>query len=292
MAGPFFIPDLSAWQGPLPDFDAIAADSRMVGAIIKSSQGLGPGVAKGHSPLWFQTNWPRLRAAGGSRYGYSWFRGSYHYATPNASGTAQADYVVSALERAGGWDPFGDMPPAWDFEDSKAKIWTGAGITKQQVIDISSQFAERIKVLLGKAPILYTGATWRQYGITASAGFQQLWTSHLDKMTAYGWPNSSLALWQYSGDGEYYNPATAFLYGYPTTIQGVEGTLDMNVVLDGGAPATLIERVRAVLIDGSARSTRPTPARGGGSLFVPIAIGTSLLAAGLLLMRQGKESLF
>lgn len=43
MAGPFFIPDLSSWQGNLPDFSAISAQPNMVGYIIKSSHGVGSG---------------------------------------------------------------------------------------------------------------------------------------------------------------------------------------------------------------------------------------------------------
>src|SRR5574342_739774 len=65
MAGPFFIPDLSSWEGNTPNFDAVAAMPDAVGCIIKSSQGLGPGVSPqhGHSLTWFKDNWPRVAAA-------------------------------------------------------------------------------------------------------------------------------------------------------------------------------------------------------------------------------------
>jgi GH25 family lysozyme M1 (1,4-beta-N-acetylmuramidase) len=264
-SGPFFIPDVYSHDlGDAPNFSALAAQPRIVGCIIKATQGVS------YAPAWFTNNWPRVRAAGGSRYGTSWFRGCYHYATPDASGTAQADFVVAALERAGGWND-NDIPPAWDFEDGAAKIWTGRGISKQQVIDTSSQFAERIKSRLGCTPILYTGATWRQYGITSSAGFSQMWSSHLDKMAPFGWPNTRYAMWQYAGDGKYYNPATA-VRGYPLSVPGW-GATDMNVVMSGGVAATSIEQVRRSLT-------------GSGGLLVPLLVLGGLLALGVMLARH------
>jgi GH25 family lysozyme M1 (1,4-beta-N-acetylmuramidase) len=285
VAGPFFIPDVSSWQGNAPNFDAIAAAGpSYVGCIIKSSQGLGPGVSPqhGHSLTWFKDNWPRVAAAGGSRYGTSWFRGCYHYATTTASGTAQADHVLKTVDRAGGW-AFGDMPPAWDLEGSE---WT----SRQQIIDISSQFAERIKQQLGKPPILYTGSTWRTFGAKDRAGFQALWTTHMDKMERFGWPNASIILHQYVGSGKYYNPSsTPAKLGYPTGVPGLEGSADMNVVMDGGSPATSIQRVRALLTSGRAGATTD---RGGVSMPLVIGIGAAgLLALGLVMANAGRDEL-
>jgi hypothetical protein len=248
-SGPYFVADLSAWEGAMPDFPALANDPRMVGCIIKATQGTT------YAPPWFMANWSRVRDAGSSRYGDSWFRGCYHFGTPTPSGADQADYLLAAVETAGGWDS-GDMPPAWDLEGPP---WTSA----QQIIDVSSQFCDRIKQLTGKTPILYTGATWRQYGITDKCGFSQMWSSHLDVMAPYGWPNSSYALWQYGGDGKYYDPATA-AFGYPTTIGGL-GAIDMSVVMDGGAPATSLDQVRSALLN-------------RGSWLAPLVLGAGLIA--------------
>jgi|GEM_PF-6428108 len=309
----FFIPDVSSWQGNLPNFSAVAADPTMVGCIIKSSQGLGPGVRTdlGHSPTWFIDNWPRVAAAGGARYGTSWFRGCYTYGTPASSGTAQADYMLATVERAGGWS-FGDMSPAWDLE---GKAWT----SKQQVIDISSQFAERIKQVLGKAPILYTGVTWRKFKITERAGFGALWSTHMNIMEPYGWPNESYVLWQFVGTGKHYNPATVVL-GFPTGVPGFPESTDMNVVVDRGSTNTTIERVREILTGRVAppderpqpwvppqeerlapreessrrgRGEMPTPEeppdRGGALL--PLLIGTGLFVAGALIAKHVREDL-
>ncbi|HSX22283.1 MAG TPA: GH25 family lysozyme [Gaiellaceae bacterium] len=282
MAGPFFIPDLSSWEGNSPNFDAIAADSRMVGCLIKSSQGLGPGVRPdlGHSLTWFKDNWPRVAAAGGSRYGTSWFRGLYHYASTAATGAAQADYVLQTVERAGGW-AFGDLPPAWDLEGAE---WT----SRQQIVDISSQFAERIRSRYGRAPILYTGSIWRKFGVTDAAGFASIWTTHMDLMAPFGWPNDKVILHQYVGDGKYWNPSsTPAKLGYPTSVLGLSAKVDMNVVMDGGTPATSIERVRAVLTSG-----RPGAAERGG-VSTPLLIGAAagLAALGLMIASVGRDEL-
>lgn len=290
MAGPFFIPDVSSWQGNAPNFDAIAdAGPNYVGCIIKSSQGLGPGVSPqyGHSLTWFRDNWPRVRAAGRDRYGESWFRGCYHFATPRASGTAQADFVLSTVERAGGWGE-GDMPPAWDLE---GKEWT----SRQQIIDVSSQFADRIKQKLGRPPLLYTGSTWRKFGITERAGFDALWTTHMDLMAKFGWPNQRIVLQQYVGDGKYYNPSSApAKLGYPTGVAGMGVDVDMNVVLDGGVPATSIDRVRAILMGQSGPYTsqgeRERGSVGGVSLPIVIGIG-GLLAIGIMIASAGRDEL-
>jgi hypothetical protein len=280
MAGPFFIPDLSSWEGNAPNFDAIAAAPGMVGCIIKSSEGLSPGVRVdlGHSPTWFKDNWQRVRAAGGTRYGTNWFRGCYHYGTPTPGGDVQADYMLTTVERAGGWGD-GDLAPAWDLE---GKLWT----SRQQIVDVSSQFADRIKQRLGRTPILYTGSTWRQFGIKERAGFEEMWTPHMDLMVPFGWPNARVILHQYVGDGKYYNPSSQpAKLGYPTEVPGLSAKVDMNVVMDGGSPATSIDRVRAILMGSGAA------ARGGVSMPIVIGVGAGLLALGLMIASTGRDEL-
>lgn len=276
MAGPFFIPDLSAHQGPSPDFGAIAEDPRMVGCILKATQGVT------YAPAWFTQNWPRVRAVGGDRYGRSWFRGCYHFATPTPGGAAQADYLLAAVDRAGGWGD-GDLAPAWDLEGAK---WS----SKQQIVDVSSAFAERVKMQLGRTPILYTGATWRQFNVTQRAGFQQLWSTHMDKMAAYGWPNDRYVLWQYAGTGKLYNPLTKVL-GFPAYVEGINQGEDMNVVLDGGVPATSLERVRAVLTGLDALRDVPVakPRGQSGKSMVPVAVGAALVIAGAIALAYASD---
>jgi hypothetical protein len=98
-----------------------------------------------------------------------------------------------------------------------------------------------------------------------------MWSSHLGVMTPFGWPTSSYALWQYAGDGKYYNPATSAL-GYPQTVANL-GSIDMNVVMDRGVAATDIGRVRQILT-------------GKGSLLVPLLLVGGLVMAGVALARH------
>jgi GH25 family lysozyme M1 (1,4-beta-N-acetylmuramidase) len=278
----FFIPDLSSWEGNAPNFDAIAAAPNMVGCIIKASEGISPGVRidLGHSPTWFKDNWQRVRAAGGSRYGTNWFRGCYHFGTPTPGGDVQADYLLTTVDRAGGWGD-GDLAPAWDLE---GKLWT----SQQQIIDVSSAFAARIQQRLGRAPILYTGSVWRQFSVKDKAGFGAMWSPHLNLMEPFGWPNSSYVLWQYVGDGKYWNPATA-MFGYPTNVPGLDAKVDMNVVIDGGAPATSIDRVRTILTGrgGGFMSS----GRGGVSVPLIVGVGAGLLALGLMIAGASRDEL-
>lgn len=268
-SGPYFLPDIYENDlGPAPNFDALAARSDVVGCILKATQGVS------YSPAWFATNWPRVQLAGGDRYGGSWFRGAYHFGTPAASGSDQADYLLSAIDNAGGWDD-GDMLPAWDLE---GKGWS----SKQQVVDISSQFSQRIRALTGKTPLLYAGSLIRDMGITDHMGFSQLWTPQID-MQAAAWSVSDYALWQYAGDGgrgydlRMNYPASGSM-AFPLTIPGWGGT-DMNVVMDGGMPANDIGTVKSILT-------------GGSSLTVPLILGAGALLLYFLSRHRHGERLW
>lgn len=223
---PFFVADLYEQDlGPSPNFAALAADPRIVGVILKATQGVQ------YAPAWFQTNWGRARVCG--------IRGAYHFGMPISSGAQQADFFLAAIAAAGGFSGE-DMPAIWDLEGS---IWTSS----QQIIDRSSEFSARILERTGKRPLLYAGATIRDNQITDHMGFDGLYTPHLD-MSRAGWPLSSYKLWQYAGDGKLYNPASA-AYGFPTSIPGWGGT-DMSVVMDGGVFAASRDAARGVLIGG------------------------------------------
>lgn len=228
---PFFVADLYANDlGPSPNFGALAADPRVVGVILKATQGVQ------YAPAWFQTNWSRAAVCG--------IRGAYHFGMPSSSGDAQADFMLAAITQAGGFSPT-DMTPIWDLEGS---TWTSS----QQIVDRSSEFSARILERTGKRPLLYAGAAIRDRGITDRMGFEGLWTPHLD-MSRAGWPLSSYTLWQYAGDGALYNHASA-VYGFPTSIPGWGGT-DMSVVMDQGAFAASRDAARRVLIGGWSWST-------------------------------------
>jgi hypothetical protein len=223
---PFFVADLYANDlGPTPNFAALAADPRIVGVILKATQGTY------YAPGWLMANWPRARAVG--------IRGAYHFGDPNSSGTAQADFFLSAMATAGGLTD-GDMPAIWDLEGA---VWS----SNQQIIDVSSAFAARILQRTGRSPLLYTGATVRDRGITDRMGFDGIWTPHLD-MSRAGWRLADYKLWQFAGDGRLYDPTSA-VYGFPTQIPGWGGT-DMSVVMDGGVFASSRAAAERVLVGG------------------------------------------
>jgi len=234
MTAGIFVPDIYEQDlGPTPNFAALAARSDIAGVIIKATQGVQ------YSPAWFTVNWGRARAAAGARYGSTFFRGCYHFGMPTTRGDVQADFCLAAIAKAGGLAS-GDMPIAWDLEGS---AWSSA----QQIVDISSQFAERVRARTGKTPVLYSGATVRDRGIKNRMGYGKMWTPHLD-MSKAGWSLKDYTLWQYAGDGKLYNPASA-VYGFPTSIPGW-GATDMNVVMKNGAFASSISDARAVLMGG------------------------------------------
>lgn len=223
---PFFVADLYANDlGPTPNFAALAADPRIVGVILKATQGTY------YAPGWLAMNWARAKVCG--------IRGAYHFGDPNSSGAAQADYFLNALAAAGGMTS-SDMPAIWDLEGA---AWQ----SNQQIVDVSSAFAARILERTGKRPLLYTGATVRDRGIRDRMGFDGIWTPHLD-MNKAGWALSDYKLWQYAGDGKLYNPASA-VYGFPTSIPGWGGT-DMSVVMAGGAFASSRAIAERVLVGG------------------------------------------
>lgn len=223
---PFFVPDIYSLDlGEAPNFAALAQREDIVGVILKATQGIT------YAPQWFVNNWGRAKVAG--------VRGCYHFADPYSTGTQQADFCLNHVMRAGGLSS-SDMPIAYDLEGS---AWSSS----QQIIDVASSFSARVLALTGRRPILYTGATVRDRGITNRMGYSQMWTPHLD-MSKAGWPLSTYALWQYAGDGKLYNPASA-IYGFPLAIPGW-GATDMNVVMANGTFASSRSQAQSVLTGG------------------------------------------
>jgi hypothetical protein len=190
--------------------------------------------------------------------------------------------MLNTVEKAGGWGD-GDLAPAWDLE---GKEWS----SRQQIVDVSSAFADRITQRIGRAPILYTGSVWRKFGVKDRAGFGAMWTTHMDLMASFGWPNESIILHQYVGDGNYWSQASLpAKRGYPTSVPGLSAKVDMNVIMDGGAPATSIERVRAILTGRGGLLSR-----GGGGISMPLVIGigaAGLLTIGLAIASAGNDDL-
>lgn len=219
-AHPILLPDL--YMGDAnghPDWTSLSRDPRFSGAIIKALEGIS--YPKG-AP-WFARQWPSLRAAGGSRYGQAWFRGCYQYLIMEDDGTAQAEAYLAAVAAAGGWGP-GDLPPIVDVERGQEGS-TNHGASKQQVIDVTSAWAAKVRAELGGVILLYGRGAMNDLGITDHMGCDYLWAPQynhvLDSTDNIGWPAELVKLWQYT-DG------SANFTTYPRMAPGI-GATDLSV---------------------------------------------------------------
>lgn len=192
---------------------------RFHGAILKATQGTD------FAPKWFNENWPRLRDAGGERYGQTWFRGAYHYldigrspsTPPSVDGKAQAEFFLQHVDDAGGWS-YGDLPPAVDVEKGDRNIIKSA----KQVVDTTLAWAEHVKRHLGCKVMLYGHELMRTLHITSHMGCDFLWTArygyYLDDNKAIGWPDDLVMFWQYT------NGTTDDLPNHPREAPGLGST--------------------------------------------------------------------
>jgi GH25 family lysozyme M1 (1,4-beta-N-acetylmuramidase) len=212
-------------KGKLPDWSAVVAAPGYAGAILKATEGTAY-----PKESWVIANWPRVKAAGGARYGVGWFRGAYHFLKFNLDGTRQADYYLKTIEKAGGWDE-GDLLPIVDVELG-ADTNSNRKASAQQIIDCTSAWSGRVKAKTGRDVILYGRGAMRDKNIKHHMGCKWLWnpsyTSLMKKATIerVGWTVPEVAMWQYCGDG------TAFLKGYPKSVPNF-GEVDISVFLAG-----------------------------------------------------------
>ncbi len=221
--------------GGKPDWSALAADPRFFGAIIKALEGSSypPGED------WFNAQWPALRAAGGARYGVTWMRGCYHYLMLKSDGAKQAQALLATVEKAGGWGP-GDLPPIVDVERG-GDTSSNHGASKQQVIDVTSKWAETVKNALGGTVILYGRGAMRDLGITDHMNCDYLWAPQYNyrldpsKTEQIGWESPDVKLWQYTdGKADYTSMPTSAPGIGPTDLSQFLGSLvDLQEMVAG-----------------------------------------------------------
>jgi GH25 family lysozyme M1 (1,4-beta-N-acetylmuramidase) len=216
------LPDLfSGDANGHPDWTELAQDPRFFGAIIKALEG----VSFPSGQAWFSQHWPALKKAGGDRYGKTWFRGCYHYLIMKDDGAQQAQSYLSTVAAAGGWDN-GDLLPIVDVERGQEGS-SNFGASKQQVIDVTSKWAETVKAALGRKILLYGRGAMRDLGITDHMGADFLWAPQynhvLNSTSNIGWPTELVKLWQYT-DGNVNFTAN------PTSAPGI-GNTDMSLFL-------------------------------------------------------------
>jgi len=211
--------------GPKPPWSVLAKTEHYLGAIIKAMEGTGY-----RDRGWFQANWPLLQDAGGDRYGETWFRGAYHFLRFASSGADQADAYLQAVEDAGGWED-GDILPIVDVELGGEKN-PNRKASAQQIIDCTTEWAERVKDETGRRVMLYGRGAMRDKEITDHMGCDAVWnpayTSTMVRNGLQSWDLMDIVLWQYCGDG---NAAFPKL---PHNVPGFgHGKVDISVYIQG-----------------------------------------------------------
>lgn len=243
-AGRFLTVDVYPYDlGGKPKWSTLAHASddvnEYVGAILKATDGLHEIELKGSSfetlSAWFAFHWPRVKAAGGERYGIDWFRGAYHFLRFDQDGARQADHHLQVIKSVGGYEA-GDFLPIVDVELGGPKH-PNHHASAQQVIDCTSAYAARIKDLTGRRVMGYWRGATRDLHITSKMGADVMWNpSYTPRIEMHGlaptWQLDEIGLWQYSGDGE------MALEGYPRDIPGF-GRPDISVYIDGDRKPTL-----------------------------------------------------
>lgn len=226
MTQPLFVDVYAGDLSGNPKWSALVAlGSPWHGAIIKATEGVG------YAPSWFATNWRAIRDAAGDRYGVDFFRGAYHFLKFNVDGAKQADYYLSAIEKAGGF-AIGDLWPIVDVELGGEKN-SNQLANGQQIIDCTTAFADRVRAVTGRKVVLYGNGAMRDKSIKDRMGCDLLWcarytaTLPAEIYQRAGWTTDELLMWQYGGDGH------AYLIGYPATVPGF-GSCDISALVKAG----------------------------------------------------------
>jgi hypothetical protein len=228
---PYLIVDqYSGDSGPRPPWETLVSTAGFYGVILKAWEG-----TQFDDGGWFKNNWPAVRDAGGDRYGESWFRGAYLFLHFAGSGADQADAYLKAIDRAGGWDR-GDIIPIIDVELGDPKKNPNAKATAQQIVDITTESADRIRAVTGRRVMLYGRGAMRDKGITSHMGCDIVWNpSYTAQMVTNGltsWNLEEIALWQYCGDNR------AALATLPHTVNGFR-KIDISVYVKGAQKPSL-----------------------------------------------------
>lgn len=224
----FLLADIYAGDGNV-EVEKTAADPLFIGYGLKVNQG---DWYDGGS--WFQAMWPRVKTAGGDRYGKTWFRIGYSYVDYSVTPEKQADYALSTIDRAGGFS-YGDLGLALDAERGGQRVQ----LSKALVEDTNSKIAEIFHAATGLPSILYGGELIRSLGITSKMGCPYLWcaeyAAHLDPAiyTNMGYALSEVIWWQYCGKQDN-SHVEDLLKGYPATTPAGLADINATIIAGGG----------------------------------------------------------
>lgn len=238
MTSPLLV-DIYAGDGDFNVQKLVDAGPPWHGVMAKVTQG---NYYNGGS--WFRRMWPRIREAGGVRYGVDWFRLGYHYFDVRIDPIAQAEHYLTTIELAGGWGE-GDLWPCIDVERAGQR----GDITAMTVIRQVKQWVTHVHKRTGMDVVLYGGSWLRDLGVKDRMGCKYAWVARYTPTlpsrtyTSIGFDLPSLFAWQYAGlngDGS----VSGSLPGRPLTTPA--GKADISVVtLEGGGYKALDAMRRA-----------------------------------------------
>lgn len=224
--------DIYEGDGDVAIEKTAAAGKPWIGYAIKVNQG---DYYTGGS--WFPKMWPRVKAAGGARYGVDWFRGGFVYVDYSISAERNASCYLSTIAKAGGWST-GDIGPIIDAE----RGCQHANLTHALVEDTTSKVAEILGAATGKPVILYGGELIRSLGITSRMGCEYAWVAEynykLDASiyTQMGFDLAHVLWFQYCGKVTS-TKVDDFLAGYPATTPAGLADISASIVSGGGDAA-------------------------------------------------------
>ena len=125
--------------------------------------------------------------------------GLYHFARPEVSATAQADYFARQVNGVAGTQ----LPPVLDLEQT-------GGLTSTALVGWASTFLTRLRQDTGRVPMIYSGPYFWSTAMAGTVALSRypLWEAHYttaaQPQSINGWP--AWSLWQYS-NGTYASPA-------------------------------------------------------------------------------------
>ncbi len=220
-------------------------------SFVIAKLGGTPGATNFFADARFSTYYQRIRDAG-------LIRGSYYF-FDNVDVDTQIDRVVRGVVRL---EP-GDIAPALDIEDENRNgvfpldsnyHYRTSAQGKTNLKNAIRKWLDTVETQLGKTPIVYTGASWRDDLRWTDFTDHVLWTPHRNRMA----PSQKVlgcwddfAIWQYGEDGGWgpgkntgYTEAGINIGGidfnaFNGNLYGLQGLADMGrvgVALSMGIP--------------------------------------------------------
>ena len=182
--------DVSVWQGGSVNWSAVAG-SGIKFAFARASYGT-------NKDTHFDTNWPKMKAAG-------LVRGAYQYWLPSKDPIAQAQAMLDIM---GPLDP-GDLPPVVDVEQTD-------GLSSSEIVARLTQWIAHVESAIGRKPIIYSGKYFWQDNVKSAAFVDYpLWI-----------PNYSLSCPDLANG--YWTNWHFFQYTDTGSVPGVSGNVDRN----------------------------------------------------------------